>query len=300
MELMEDAHLAASLSSSSKDGIAEMVLGNNLRTTEGEEDAAGLNNLERLLVETRVAFQRIVEGTTVLGKGRRVEDNEVVLLTVGRFEELECILAESLMTLIAREVEGHIAVGEFNSLGTGVDRVDYRCSSPHGIERETTCVAEHIEQTAAVSIVLEQRTVLTMVNEEAGLLSAQPVNIEQQTILDSNIIRTATIEKAVLRLHIGQRRLALIVDIFYAITHHGNELFGYLFAAEVHPDAMCLHDSGFSVDINNESGQMVTFAMDEAVGVVCGRIGQLDGLSQVECRLQARCPELVVDGNIAE
>ena len=36
MELMENTHLPAGLGSSREDGIAEMILGNHLRTAEGK------------------------------------------------------------------------------------------------------------------------------------------------------------------------------------------------------------------------------------------------------------------------
>ena len=74
-----------------------------------------------------------MERPTVLGEGWRIEDNQVVLVA-SLFQILESILAKSLMTLIAREIQLHIAVGELDSLGTAVDRMDELCSTPHGIE----------------------------------------------------------------------------------------------------------------------------------------------------------------------
>ena len=56
MQLMEDAHLTACLSSSREDGIAEMILGNHLRTAERKEDATLLNFLESLVIQAGIAF----------------------------------------------------------------------------------------------------------------------------------------------------------------------------------------------------------------------------------------------------
>ncbi len=78
VKLVEDAHATACLSCSGEDGSAELVLSDHLRAGEGEEDAAGGYLLKRLGIEPGIALQRIVEGTAVLGKGRRVEDNQIV------------------------------------------------------------------------------------------------------------------------------------------------------------------------------------------------------------------------------
>lgn len=80
VQLMQDAHLALGQGSSREDGVAEMVLGNHLRTGERKEDATTLYLLKGLLVESRIPLQGIVQGTPVLGKGRRIKDDEVVTL----------------------------------------------------------------------------------------------------------------------------------------------------------------------------------------------------------------------------
>ena len=133
MQLVEDANLTTCQGGSSKDGIAEMILRDDLRTTEGEENPTRLYLLERLVVQAGIAFERIMECPTVLGKGRRIENNQVILVA-SLLKELEGILAESLMTLVAREVELYVAVGEFDGLGTTVDRVHQLSPSAHGIE----------------------------------------------------------------------------------------------------------------------------------------------------------------------
>ena len=75
---MKDAHLAPGLSGGSKDRIAEVLFSNHLRAREGEEDAPRLNLLKGTRIETGIALQRIVQCPAMLGKGRWVEDDEVV------------------------------------------------------------------------------------------------------------------------------------------------------------------------------------------------------------------------------
>ena len=43
---------------------------------------------------------------------------------------------------------------------------------------------------------------------------------------------------------------------------------GYLFSADMHADRMRLDDRGVGVDIDDESGEVVSFAMDEAESVI--------------------------------
>ena len=78
MQLMQDAHLTTCQGRSRKDSIAEMVFRNHLRARERKEDATLFNLLERLLVQSGVALQGIMQRTTMLGKGRRVENDEVI------------------------------------------------------------------------------------------------------------------------------------------------------------------------------------------------------------------------------
>lgn len=78
MQLMEDAHLTMGLGGSGEDGVAEMFLRHHLRAGEGEENAAGGNLFKGLRVESGVALQRIVQGSAMLGKGGRVENDKVV------------------------------------------------------------------------------------------------------------------------------------------------------------------------------------------------------------------------------
>ena len=155
VQLMQDAHLAAGLGSCREDSVAEIIFGNDLRTAEGEQDSTWLDAFEALNVKSGVAFQCIMERSTMFGKGRRIKNDEVVLLVVG-IEILEGVIAECLVTGVTREVEGDIAVGKLDGLGAAVDRVDGLRTASHGIDREASSVAEHIENRAATGILLEK------------------------------------------------------------------------------------------------------------------------------------------------
>ena len=101
------------------------------------------------------------------------------------------------------------------------------CPTPHGIEREATSVAEHIEHLLTLRVFLKQRTVLTLVDEEACLLTTKVVNTEFQTILQGNSIISATIEEGVLLTEVSLERkgcLTLVIHILDARAHNLNQL----------------------------------------------------------------------------
>lgn len=99
VQLVEDAHLASRLGCRREHRLAEMLLADHLRATEGEEDATLADTLKSLDVEARVALEGVAQRATVLGEGGRVEDDQVVLVVVA-VEILEGVLAESLMAMI--------------------------------------------------------------------------------------------------------------------------------------------------------------------------------------------------------
>ena len=147
-ELVQDAHAASALGRCREDGVAEVHLVDHLRAGEGEEDAARLDFLEGLGVELGVAAQGIAQGILVLGKGRRVEDNEVVLVA-HTVEVLESIFGIGLVTGIAGEVELDVLVSEVDGFGRAVDRMHQTGTTAHGVEREAAGIAEHVEHAAA-------------------------------------------------------------------------------------------------------------------------------------------------------
>lgn len=116
VKLMEDAHVAATLGGSGEDGEAELVLVDRLRARKGEDDAAGANLAEGDGVEARVAFNGVAQRVFVLGKGRRVEDDEVVV-AAGAFEKSERILGIGFVARVVGEVESDVLAREFDGLG---------------------------------------------------------------------------------------------------------------------------------------------------------------------------------------
>ena len=77
-------------------------------------------------------------------KGRRVKYNKVVYV-IGIIQKLECIFTICLVTFITWEVQLYVCVSQLDSLCAAVNGMYRLRSASHSIERETTCIAEHVE-----------------------------------------------------------------------------------------------------------------------------------------------------------
>ena len=257
----------------------------------------------------------------VFGKSWRIENDEIILIAHA-VEIVESVFAERLMTRIVRIVELNIVVGEIDCLLRHIDRMYELCPSAHGIEREATSVAEHIEYLATLAELLNQGTVLTLINEETCLLSLEPIDMKLQSILDSHIADRCfeclaflsvfdllAIDDQVaihsvfgclssLRL-IAQRSLRLVIHIADIGTCHTHQVFGQGLADVVDSLGMSLHDSRAVIDIYDESWQSVAFSMHKAEGIVVGT-DQTERLTQVVGRLESLQEKFLAELLIAE
>ena len=82
--------------------------------------------------------------------------------------------------------------------------------------------------------------------------------------------------------------------------HHINQRTGYLLATQVHTDGMGLHDSRLTINIDNQSRQVVTLAMYQTIRVVIGIVGNTNGLTHFQSRRKAGMPEFIVNPNVRE
>ena len=80
-----------------------------------EDDASRLDFPESNSIQTGVALQRIAECILMLGESRRVQHDEIIVVT-SLLEEFERIFGKRLMTRIAREVEFCIGTGQVDGL----------------------------------------------------------------------------------------------------------------------------------------------------------------------------------------
>ena len=240
----------------------------------------------------------IAQGVAVFGKGGRVEDDKVVLVAHA-LQIFESIFGKGLVAGVAGKVQFDVLVGQVDGLGRTVYRVNQCRASAHGIDRETSGIAEHIEHVASAGITLQQRTVFTLVYKETGLLSLQPVDVEVQTIFGSYVVGASTFQETVLGIEVGLERqgiFRLVVNVVNLVTHHLGQRFGYGHALQVHTGRVGLHHGGAGIDVDDQSGQVVAFTMYQPVGVVIGALGNTDAAAHVVGGAQLAFPEFGING----
>lgn len=300
VQLVQDAHLATCLRGSREDSIAKLIFGNNLAATESKENSARLDLFKGFVIETGITLQSIVECAAVLGKGRRIKDDEVVG-TTGFLQKFESIAAISLMARVTGEIEFNILFGEFDGFGTAVDRMDQGSLTAHGIEREAARVTEHIEYFPAAGILFEQAAVFALVDEEACLLATQPIDMKEQSVFGGGIVMALAIEESVFLSEVGFERqgcFTLVKDMVDTTAHHLFQTTCYLYARHVHTHTVCLHHGRFAIAVDDKSGKVVSLAMNESEGIVVCHIGQTDGTTHLQGGIEATEPESIIDDNL--
>ncbi len=225
----------------------------------------------------------------MFGERRRVKDDEVILLVGHLVEELKGIRGVGGMTVVAGEIQLNVGIGERGGLGRRIDRVDLHCASAHCIDGEAARVAEHVQHLPPLGEFLEQGAVLTLVNEETGLLTAEPVDVELQAVLEGDVSVIRPDKILVLGVEVGlvrEGRLRLVVDI--ADTRLGQRCQGLrnLAAHEVHARRMGLDHGRVAIDVDDQTRKEIALAVNEAERVVV-LADEAEGLSDSESLLKA-------------
>ena len=234
----------------------------------------------------------------MLGESGRVQDDEVILVAHA-VQVLEGVFGIGRVARVVGEVQGDVLVRQVDGLGRAVYRVHQLGPSAHGVDRESACVAEHVQHAASVGIALQQGAVLALVHEEARLLSLQPVDVELQSILHSHVVGAASLQEAVFGVEVGlegQGRFRFIIDVVHLAVHHLGQRFGYRHAVQVHAGRVGLHHGRASIHVDDEARQVVALAVHQSVGVVVGPSGHADAAAHVARHGQAPFPEVFVDG----
>ena len=297
MELVQDAHLATSLSCSSEDSVAEVVFCHHLTATEREKNTPRHNLFQSLGIEPCVSFQCIVQSPSVFCKSRRIEDDEVISC-IRSIQVFESVLAERLVAVILGEIQCHILIGQLNGFRTTVYRMHQRSLSSHGIDREATCVATHIKYSPVSGILFQKASVVALINEEARLLAFHPVDIEPQSILYRHIVADIAQDETVflaIALDERQCRLTFVIDTSDTSIHDLDEGIGDVMPADMHTHTMSLHDKGLTIAIDDQSWQVVTLAMHQPEGVVVSLANKSNSLSHLEGESEFFLPECQVD-----
>ena len=138
-----------------------------------------------------------------------------------------------------------------------------------------------------------------MVDEEACFLSFQPVDVEVQAVLRGHVVRAAAQQEAVFGEKVGlvgQGGFRFVVDVVYFSLHHLGQGVGYGHAVQVHPGGVGLHHGGAGIDVDDQAGQVVAFAVHQTVSIVVWTSDEADAAAHIQGDFQASVPKVAVDG----
>ena len=89
----------------------------------------------------------------MLGEGRRIEDDEIVIVA-GTSEVIEGVFGKGAVAVVVGEVEGDVAVGQGDRFRGAIDGVYRPHTAAHGVDGEAAGVAKHIQHRATAGVLL--------------------------------------------------------------------------------------------------------------------------------------------------
>ena len=239
----------------------------------GDEDAAGAKHLEGAEVEFFVAAEGGVEVALGFGEGGRIE-NDGVVVAVGGGVVLEQVEGVGLdpFDLLAFEtglVEGGVLVGDFEGGAGAVDAGDLGAAWSE-MEGESSLIAEDVEGFAA-GVVGGGGIVFALVEEGSGLLAFEGVIVELELVHGEGGGGFFALQQA------GDARGKSFefadAGVDALEDRGGSEMLGecgedgFANGVGVHGLGEDLEGEDVAVAIDDEAGEKVGFAEDEAVGV---------------------------------
>src|SRR6056297_1392846 len=123
----------------------------------------------------------------MFGKGGWIENHQVE--SVFAFPEVfKCIAGKGFMFHPCWKVELHVLIRQFCGFWGTIDRNHRFTSSGSCIDRKATCIAKQVQHIGILGIMLQELTVLPLIDVEARFLTLCPVYTEGQAILLHRII----------------------------------------------------------------------------------------------------------------
>ena len=298
LQAADHADVLAGEGGGGEDERLEVVAADGLRAREGEEQPAGTDFLHRLAVDVAVALDALLLHAVVLGEGGRVEDDEVVMVVGHPVEVGEHVLADGVVPF--REVAAHkphVLLHKVDGLLRNIDGIHMLRPAVQGVQREAAGVGEHVEDSAPFCQLAHHGAALALVEEEAGLLSVEDVDFEEDAVLGGDDLPVG------LAVNPADFRCNLLVlsgldGGFEADGLRVGQQLGEQLregsAQSVHAHGVHLHDEVSVVGVDDETGHAVALAVDEAEHVGL-RVRQQDGLAELNGVQQLAAPEVAVD-----
>lgn len=287
VQTVEDTDTAAGLGGGGEHGEGKVLLVNDLRAAEREDQASGSDLGDRGGVQTLIGTEGVVQGTSMLGECRRIHNHQIVLVLWDVAQELDGIGAIACVSGWLETVQEHIPFYHIDGLAGAVHGINVNCAGAEGIDGEASGVAEEVQDVAASGIFPDKGSVLPLVEEEAGLLAFGPVDKEFMAVLKDDLLvigeALGAVKVAVNKVEAGLERGgagALVIDCLQGWAIDGFQgLADRAFRTE-HSYGVGLHNADAIVIVYDQAGETVAFAVDKAVAV--GESGFSDKASRFD------------------
>lgn len=274
VQTIEDTDAAAGLGGGGEHGEGKVLLVNDLRAAEREDQASGSDLGDRGGVQTLIGTEGVVQGTSMLGECRRIHDHQIVLVLWDVAQELDGIGAIACVSGWLETVQEHIPFYHIDGLAGAVHGINVNCAGAEGIDGEASGVAEEVQDVAASGIFPDKGPVLPLVEEEAGLLAFGPVDKEFMAVLKDDLLvigeALGAVKVAVNKVEAGLERGgagAFVIDCLQGWAIDGFQgLADRAFRTE-HSYGVGLHNADAIVIVYDQAGETVAFAVDKAVAV---------------------------------
>lgn len=287
VQTIEDTDAAAGLGGGGEHGEGKVLLVNDLRAAEREDQASGSDLGDRGGVQTLIGTEGVVQGTSMLGECRRIHNHQIVLVLWDVAQELDGIGAIACVSGWLETVQEHIPFYHIDGLAGAVHGINVNCAGAEGIDGEASGVAEEVQDVAASGIFPDKGPVLPLVEEEAGLLAFGPVDKEFMAVLKDDLLvigeALGAVKVAVNKVEAGLERGgtgAFVIDCLQGRAIDGFQgLADRAFRTE-HSYGVGLHNADAIVIVYDQAGETVAFAVDKAVAV--GESGFSDKASRFD------------------
>src|SRR5664280_1542198 len=180
----QNSHSAARIDSGGTEHREEFAFADVERTGAGDENAAWPKHLQGAEIQLFIAAQRGRHGALGLGERRWIENDSVILPARGSvvLEQVESVGLDpfDLAAAVSGTIELLVLLRYFQRRPRRVHSRD-GCACPREVQRKSSLIGETIER-VSVSVPRSGGVVLALVEEGAGLLPAESVEVEAESV----------------------------------------------------------------------------------------------------------------------
>src|ERR1017187_2306884 len=182
--LFQNSHSAARIGSGGAEHREEFRLADMERTGAGDENAAWPKHLQGAKIQLLIAAQRGRHGALGLSERRWIENDSVILPARGSvvLEQVESVGLDplDLAAAVSGPVELLVLLRHFQRRTRRVHGAD-GSTCPREVQRKSSLIGETIER-VSVSVPCGGSVVLALVEEGAGFLPAESVEMEADSV----------------------------------------------------------------------------------------------------------------------